>query len=161
MRQSIQTKYIGPTDHRGSRVKARTSSGITLTLGWDDALGVDDNHSRAAQALALRLGWAGRWYAGGGQDGKGNVYVQDDGGTDGFMIFPPTVRDLRENAPESRGGIASTLDDEEARTRRLEAEGLTRSDAQAAVGADSRARAQAAVDAVFGYVPDDDPRGVR
>lgn len=84
MRQSIQTRYIGPTNTRGSRVKARSSSGLSLTLTWDDALDTDANHRAAAEALARKLKWGGRWLAGGGQDGKGNVYVNDDG--DGFTV---------------------------------------------------------------------------
>lgn len=127
MRQSIQTHYIGPTDHRGSRVKAKTAGGLSLTQDWDDALDMDENHRRAAMALAVKLNWLGRWYAGGAVGG-GYVFVQDDGGPDGFMICPPP----RERTLAAVGGIAE---------------------------ADSRARAQAAVDAVFGYVPD--PEGVR
>lgn len=84
MRQSINTRYIGPTNYRGSRVKARSSSGLSLTIGWDDALGTDENHRAAARALAVKLGWAGRWIAGAAADGRGNVYVQDDG--DGFEV---------------------------------------------------------------------------
>lgn len=84
MRQSISTRYIGPTNYRGSRVKARSSSGLSLTLEWDDALGIDENHTAAARALASKLGWAGRWVAGGAGDGRGNVYVQDDG--DAFVV---------------------------------------------------------------------------
>lgn len=84
MRQSISTRYIGPTNYRGSRVKARSSSGLSLILSWDDAIGVDDNHRAAAHALAVKLKWSGRWIAGGAADGRGNVYVNDDG--DGFTI---------------------------------------------------------------------------
>lgn len=84
MRQSIHTRYIGPTDSRGARVKARTSSGLSLTLSCDDALGTDENHKAAAQALAVKLGWNGHWVAGAAPDGRGNVYVQDDG--DGFAV---------------------------------------------------------------------------
>jgi hypothetical protein len=84
MRQSISTRYMGPTNTRGSRVKAKSSSGLSLTLGWNDALDINENHTGAARALAVKLGWAGRWVAGGGSDGCGNVYVQDDG--DGFTV---------------------------------------------------------------------------
>lgn len=84
MRQSIQTRYMGPTNYRGSRVKARSSSGLSLTVSWNDALDTDANHATAAQALARKLKWDGRWIAGGGPDGKGNVYVLDD--SDGFMV---------------------------------------------------------------------------
>ena len=89
MRQSISTKYLGATDRRGSRVKARSSSGLSLTLSWDDALDVDDNHRAAALALATKLKWQGRWIAGGDRDGRGNVYVNDDG--DGFTVGEPSV----------------------------------------------------------------------
>lgn len=51
---SIITKFIGPTNTRGSRVKASTASGLTMTLGWDHALDSDENHQRAAIALATR-----------------------------------------------------------------------------------------------------------
>ena len=84
MRQSISTKYLGATNYRGSRVKATSSAGMSLTLSWDDALDVDGNHQAAARALATRLNWYGRWYAGAALDGKGNVYVSDDG--DGFSV---------------------------------------------------------------------------
>ena len=84
MRQSISTRYLGATNTRGSRVRAKSSSGLSLTVSWDDALGTDDNHLAAAQALAVKLGWPGRWVAGGAEDVKGNVYVNDDG--DGFTV---------------------------------------------------------------------------
>jgi hypothetical protein len=84
MRQSISTRYIGPTDHRGSRVKARASGGFSRTIGWDDRLDSEANHTAAARELAARLGWAGRWVGGGSADGQGYVFVQDDG--DGFTV---------------------------------------------------------------------------
>jgi len=54
--QAIVTKYIGPTNHRGSRVKASAQAG-TVTLGWDHALNPDNNHRAAALALMARFGW--------------------------------------------------------------------------------------------------------
>jgi len=86
MRQSISTKYLCATNTRGSRVKARSSSGLAVTLSWDDALNTDANHGAAALALATKLGWKGRWVAGAERDGRGNVYVNDDG--DGFSLGP-------------------------------------------------------------------------
>jgi hypothetical protein len=78
MRQSISTRYIGPTDTKGSRVKARSSSGLSITIGWADELNSDANHTQAARALASKLGWSGLWIGGGAADGRGNVYVLDD-----------------------------------------------------------------------------------
>lgn len=76
--QAIVTKYLGPTDHRGSRVVAKCQAG-KLTLGWDDALDSDDNHRAAAMALVKRLGWDapcyGTWVRGSLPDGCGDVFV--------------------------------------------------------------------------------------
>lgn len=77
--QAIVTKYIGPTDRLGSRVKATASAG-TLTLSWDCALNTDDNHANAAKALAEKFKWAGHWYCGGMPAGNGNVFVSTGGG---------------------------------------------------------------------------------
>jgi hypothetical protein len=51
---AILTKYLGPTDSRGSRVSASFSS-RRLTIVWDDALNVDENHRAAAQAMLKKL----------------------------------------------------------------------------------------------------------
>lgn len=122
MRQSIQTHYIGPTDHRGSRIKAKASGGLSLTLGWADELDSNENHRRAALALAQKLGWCGSWVAGGAVGG-GCVFVQNDG--DGGFVLAT---------------LAETL--YEVRVRQYEATGLSRSDAQAAVEADDIRRAE-------------------
>lgn len=72
--QAITTRYIGPTNFRGSRVKATAAAG-SVTLNWDDALNSDANHEAAALALATKYGWRGGWFGGGMPDGCGNVYV--------------------------------------------------------------------------------------
>jgi hypothetical protein len=72
--QAIVTKYIGPTNVRGSRVKATAAAG-SVTLSWDCALNSEDNHAKAAEALANKYKWRGRWFGGGMPDDKGNVYV--------------------------------------------------------------------------------------
>jgi hypothetical protein len=61
MFQAIQTKYIGPSNVRGARVKAWAEAG-SLTLSWDHALNVEENHAKAAQALADKFGWTGPRY---------------------------------------------------------------------------------------------------
>ena len=46
------TKFLGPTDHRGSRVKAtHLTTGKSLTRAWDHAIDSDKNHDTAAMAL--------------------------------------------------------------------------------------------------------------
>lgn len=59
--QAITTKYLGPTDRRGSRVKASCLAGH-LTLEWDDRFNSDQNHAMAAMALAKKLDWTGNRY---------------------------------------------------------------------------------------------------
>lgn len=77
MRQAIVTKYLGPTNHRGARVKASCHS-TSRVYPWEDALDANDNHTAAARALAQALGWLGQgWTLAGGAmpDGSGNCYV--------------------------------------------------------------------------------------
>lgn len=49
------TKYLGPTDTRGARVKAtHATTRKSATVGWDYAFDVVDNHIRAAIAVLGR-----------------------------------------------------------------------------------------------------------
>jgi hypothetical protein len=54
--QAIVTKFIGPTNHRGSRVKATAYAG-SVTLSWDHALDTTGNHRAAAVDLANKYKW--------------------------------------------------------------------------------------------------------
>lgn len=90
MRQSISTKYLGATNFRGSRVKATTSSGHTLTKEWDDGHNADWNHRNVAQRLADKLGWAGEWYGGGTE--RGCVFVNRDDMPDSFFFITKSER---------------------------------------------------------------------
>ncbi len=74
MRQAIVTKWLGPTNHKGARVRATAQAG-TVVVDWDHAEGVDANHSWAALELMRKLGWAGRLVGGEVPDGTGNAYV--------------------------------------------------------------------------------------
>lgn len=58
----IQTKWVGPTDYQGARVVARCHSRRTV-IPWDHALGIEENHNRAAIALAKKSGYV--WSHGG------------------------------------------------------------------------------------------------
>ena len=73
MRQAITTKYLGPGNVRGARVKATCEAG-SLTISWDHRLNIDENHTEAASALAAKLGWNGTWY-GGAVKGSGYCFV--------------------------------------------------------------------------------------
>lgn len=72
--QAITTKYFGPTNFRGSRVKATCDAG-SVTLSWDYGLNSDENHRAACEALIEKLGWGSdrypfRWVGGFTHDGR-------------------------------------------------------------------------------------------
>lgn len=73
--QAIVTKYLGPTNFRGSRVKATADAG-SVTLSWDDALDSRSNHEAAAKALADKFGWRGRLIGGGLPTGYAFVFEE-------------------------------------------------------------------------------------
>lgn len=69
MATAIYTKYLGPTTHRGSRVKAWVARSkdypqAKVTLEWNPELDSLGNHQLAMRKLALSLGWQGDWVAG-------------------------------------------------------------------------------------------------
>jgi len=74
MYMAITTKFIPPTNHRPSRVKATAEAG-SITVSWDYALNVTDNHKAAAVALADRYGWPTDMI-GGGMPGGGYAFVR-------------------------------------------------------------------------------------
>lgn len=75
MRQAIVTKYLAPTSQRGSRVKATAEAG-SVTIPWDHARNIDENHREAAQRLAEKYGWhAKHSLVGGVLPGGGYCFV--------------------------------------------------------------------------------------
>ena len=78
---TIKTRFIGPTNSRGSRYKAiagEGGKGFTLTVNADDRIGSEDNHYRVARMLIDKLGWFhdptrgdryGEWFGGCTPDG--------------------------------------------------------------------------------------------
>ena len=72
---AILTKFFGPTNTRGSRVKAYTCTGLQLTISWDHALDSEANHTAAAKALATKMGWHGKYVGGNTEHGYAFVGV--------------------------------------------------------------------------------------
>lgn len=72
---AIQTRYIGPTNTRGSRYKAFTESGRSITVHAADNLSSQENHRAAALALQEKMGWMDDLIEGGTTEGY--VYVAD------------------------------------------------------------------------------------
>jgi hypothetical protein len=65
---AIQTKFIAPTNHRGARIKAWTSSGFSATISYPYASGNESSHFEAVKALVekhqLNWGLSGMTYGG-------------------------------------------------------------------------------------------------
>jgi hypothetical protein len=61
--QAIQTRFLGPTNHRGARVVAWCDAG-RLVVSWDHSLSVEPNHAAAASALRVKLDWPGDMVSG-------------------------------------------------------------------------------------------------
>ena len=75
--QAIITKYFGPTNTRGSRIRAKASAG-SVSVPYDHALNGPENHDVAAVKLAEKYKWLddGSELVGGGTpDGAGYAYV--------------------------------------------------------------------------------------
>ena len=51
----ITTKFTGPTNNRGSRIKATNNSGKTKTIDWNHANNSDKNHAEVAMLLANHM----------------------------------------------------------------------------------------------------------
>ena len=56
MLQAIVTKYLGPTNTRGARIKATCAWG-SITRAYDYELDFDAQHHAAAIDLCNKLGW--------------------------------------------------------------------------------------------------------
>lgn len=59
--QAIHTKFIGPSNIRGARIKATAAAG-SLTIGYPYELSGQACHRAAAEALATKLGWTSPSY---------------------------------------------------------------------------------------------------
>lgn len=72
----IMTKYLGPTNFRGSRVTAFTSDGQRVTVGYDHSMSREDAHRKAAEALCEKYGWpADKLRCGGVHNGYAFMFI--------------------------------------------------------------------------------------
>ena len=70
--QAITTKYLGPTDTKGSRIKASCEA-WSIAIYYDHEFSASENHDSACKALLSKLEWRGD-YIGGGYS-NGYIYV--------------------------------------------------------------------------------------
>ena len=76
--QAIETRYLGPTNTKGGRIKA-TAWGGSVTVPYDHALNTEDAHKAAADALIAKMGWNGTYAQGGNAKGTGYYFVNVEG----------------------------------------------------------------------------------
>ena len=76
MYQAIKTRYVGATQTHDARIIATAGAGRVF-VNYDDALNINNNHAKAAETLANKYGWRGRWYGGGTADGFVFVCVDE------------------------------------------------------------------------------------
>lgn len=62
--QAIQVKVLAATDHKGTRIKAWSYSGISITRGRDYEYDIDKDMANAAWDLAKKLEWTGEFRGG-------------------------------------------------------------------------------------------------
>lgn len=53
----ITLKYLGPTNHNGSRISVKTLSGKRKTYSWAYELGESDNYKKAAVQFIQSMEW--------------------------------------------------------------------------------------------------------
>jgi hypothetical protein len=74
---AIETKYYGATNTRGSKIIASTANGQRLSFPYDHE---GNEHERAADALARKMGWLDngkfRLVGGGTKSGMAFVFVE-------------------------------------------------------------------------------------
>lgn len=73
--KTIETKYLGPTNFKGSRIRA-TDGDNTIFLSRDCCDSIDEAHSRTALALKAKLGWTGKMIGGHTKSGMVFVFVK-------------------------------------------------------------------------------------
>ena len=77
--QAIETRYVGPTDTKGSRIIATTGSGHhKLAIPYPYELSGEACHAAAAEALATKLGWLNGRKLVCGETRKGYCFVLVD-----------------------------------------------------------------------------------
>lgn len=75
--QTIHTKYVGPSNVRGSRIIATASgSKARIIVSCDLAASSEDAHIEGAKALCAKMDWHGTMIGGHTKDGM--VFVFDD-----------------------------------------------------------------------------------
>lgn len=73
--KAIRTTYLGPTNTKGSRVKATDGDRNSVIISWDYNLNTEENHQAAAKFLCDKMNWQGEMIMGGFLDYNVHVFV--------------------------------------------------------------------------------------
>ena len=74
--KAIQTKYLGPTNFKGSRIKAYDCDNNQITIPYPyDISWEEDKHKKAAMAFMEKMGWTGEIKGGSTKTGYVFVFV--------------------------------------------------------------------------------------
>jgi len=75
--KAIETRYLGPTSVKCSRIKATDDDHNSVTISVNYAQSSEENQQRACRILCEKMGWTGTLI--GGHTAKGMAWVwQDD-----------------------------------------------------------------------------------
>jgi len=75
--QAITTKWLAPTDTKDARIKATSSSGLSVIVPYDDSLEQEQAHRVGAEALRKKLNWTNGGDMIGGSIQTGYAFVID------------------------------------------------------------------------------------
>ena len=73
--KAIETKYLGPTNVRGGRIKATDCDNNSITIPYPHEYNSEDAHRHAAYALRDKMGWTGELIGGATKAGYAWVFV--------------------------------------------------------------------------------------
>ena len=62
--KAITTRYIGPSNTRGSHMVADDGDGNRVTHHYRSELNAEQNHANACKAMCKKMGWGGQLQAG-------------------------------------------------------------------------------------------------
>jgi len=73
--KAILTKYLGPTNFKGARIKAYDGDGNSITISFDYGLNSEDRHKKAAVALCEKMDWSADLVGGGIKNGYAFCFI--------------------------------------------------------------------------------------
>ena len=73
--KAIVTRYLGPTNTKGARIKATDCDDNSLTIPYPYELSGEECHRKAAEALCEKMGWKGELFGGGTKEGYVFVFA--------------------------------------------------------------------------------------